>query len=60
MRVTTRNLIVAIAVMQAGMTVSSLYIAWRVKEILRCHSRRAHQCDDRTKEAMECRLAPVG
>ena len=33
MRVTTRHLIVAIVVMQAVMTVSSLYIAWRVKEI---------------------------
>jgi hypothetical protein len=33
MRFTTRNLIVAIAVMQAIMTVSTLYIAWRVKDI---------------------------
>ena len=33
MRLTTRNLIAAIAVMQAIMTVSTLYIAWRVKDI---------------------------
>jgi hypothetical protein len=33
MRPTMRNLLVAIAVMQAIMTVSTLYIAWRVKEI---------------------------
>jgi hypothetical protein len=33
MKFTTRNLIVAIAVMQAIMTVSTLYIAWRVKDI---------------------------
>ena len=33
MKLTTRNLIVAIAVMQAIMTVSTLYIAWRVKDI---------------------------
>ena len=33
MKLTTRNLIVAIAVMQAIMAVSTLYIAWRVKDI---------------------------
>ena len=33
MRLTTRNLIMAIAVMQAIMTVSTLHIAWRVKDI---------------------------
>jgi hypothetical protein len=33
MRVTTRNLILAIVVTQAIMTASTLYIAWRVKDI---------------------------
>ena len=33
MRPTTRNLIVALAIMQAIMTISTLYIAWYVKAI---------------------------
>jgi|RhiMetStandDraft_4_1073278.scaffolds.fasta_scaffold198796_2 hypothetical protein len=32
-RPTTRNLIVALAIMQAIMTISTLYIAWYVKAI---------------------------
>jgi hypothetical protein len=32
-RPTTRNLIVALAIMQAIMTISTLYIAWYVKTI---------------------------
>jgi hypothetical protein len=33
MKLTMRNLLVAIAVMQAIMMLSALYIAWRVKDI---------------------------